>query len=510
MSAPATRKSPTRRIAPAAMVFALAALAGGGGWALHSEAVLAALLARAAAASGGRLVIDGPAGTLMGPLSATRVRWTDTDVAIDAQDVSLDWALAPLLSGTLKVSPVHVGRLDVAVAPSDAPLSLPASLRLPLKLSLPRVAVDTLAVGEPNAEPGIVLQGMRASLDFDGRAYRVEHLVFAHPLGGVSAHGTLAGDAPFGVALEAQVATTVLDEPTGIDVRASGDLSSLALDAVAELRGASLSGRASLAPTAQRPLSAVEARVTGFDLAAFVPGAPATRIDASVDASAIADRPVRAGEWLPPMSGSMSLRNLEPGTIDQQRLPVESATARFVLEQGRLQVSALDVAGPPGRLAGEAQLLPDGGFDLRVSTEALDLQRVHAQLLSTRLAGSLRVRPRGDALAFEARFADRELTLQADATLADDVLAIADASVTVRGGSGRFRGDVQVAAPHRFNLAGSLSTLDPSRFIDLAPGSLNGAWQASGQVVEGGVRVDGRMEQLIQIVRWNPSDGLLL
>ncbi len=481
MNAPAAPKRPMRRIALAVVALALAALAGGGWWALHSEAVLAALLARATAATGGRLAIEGPAGTLAGPLGAARVRWTDADVAIDAQDVSLDWALAPLLSGTLKVSPVHIGRLDVAVAPSDAPLSLPASLRLPLKLSLPRVAVDTLVVREPGAEPGVALDGLRASLDFDGRAYRIEHLVFAHALGGVSARGTLAGDAPFAVALEAQLATTVLDEPTGIDVRASGDLSSLALDAASELRGASLSARASLAPTAQRPLSAVEARITGLDLAAFLPGAPATRIDASVEASAIADRPVRAGERLVPMSGSLSLRNLEPGTIDQQRLPVETATARFALEQGRLQFSALDLAGPPGRLAGEAQLLADGGFDLRVSTEALDLQRVHAQLLSTRLAGSLRVRPRGEALAFEARFADRELTLQADATLAADVLAIADASVTVRGGSGRFRGDVQVAAPYRFNLAGSVSKLDPSRFIDLPPGSLNGAWQASGQ-----------------------------
>jgi translocation and assembly module TamB len=507
---------------------------------LGSGAMLRLLAERAAIATDGRLSIESPEGSLLGTIRAKRLVWHDgpLTVAVDDAVLSVRWlALAQRRLALGGLSAAHVEVVTDPASSPGAPAAPPASLRLPIGLELPDLRIGGLTVREVGSDTPLVLEDLHAALRYDRRTWTLERLGLRGPFGTVGAGATLGDTAPYPLDGHALLETTVLGDAVAIDARFDGTLTALGASARAVLRDASVSARARLAPFAPVPLAGVSLVLTGLDLARFGDGLPATRLEASLEAEAPADAPPDAAP-LPPLAGTLRLRNGLPGPVDAGRLPVETLEAGFSTRGERLGIERLVIAGPPGRLAGTASLRlaatvapgaagmagptgttgtagvqrgagpapapPPGrtawpAFELSLATERLDLRRVHAALRETALRGSVQVRPQGAGLAFDARLADGEVALEASARWVDDLLTIGRARLQARDGVATFEGRAGTAAPFAFELSGTLAGLDPSRFADLPPGRLNGTWQAGGSIVP---RPDVRASLRLADSRW--------
>lgn len=492
--APASAPRPRRRLRIALVGLAVLAglvtalLGAAASW-LGTESMLQSVVARAVAASGGRLEVESPTGSLLGTVRAARVRWADagTVAEVDGLAVTLDWR--GLAARRLRVASADATRIALTLPVSDAAPAPPASLALPFGLKLDVVGLDVgeLVVRSGDAEP-LRLEALHVAARYASAVWSLETLTVRGDFGALRLDGTVADAPPFALTANALLETRVLDEPLALRASATGDLTALAIDARTVLRDASAAARLRVAPFSPRPLLAADLGIANLDLARFGAGLPATRLEGRLQGTAppaAAGAPVPA---LPALGGTLALRNARPGAIDAGLLPLETATTRFVFDGERLRLEAVTVVGPPGRVEGDATLrVPAAGtrvpteFALRVATEALDLQRAHSALRPTALRGEVRVTPERGGLAFEGRLADGELALEAQARLADATLTIARARLQARDGVAEFAGTAGIASPWRFALAGTVARLDPARFADVPEGLLNGRWRVTGE-----------------------------
>ncbi|MCZ8106993.1 MAG: hypothetical protein O9972_55135, partial [Burkholderiales bacterium] len=484
------RRSRRRRIALVALpILALlvAALAGGLAW-LGSESALRAVVERAAAATGGRLSVEAVRGSLWGVVRAKRIVWSDAGTVASADDLVLDVDLRALGLGTLRVRELTAAHVEVVAAPSDAPAAPPASLGLPMRVELVQVRVGELVVRQAGAQASLRLEDLRASAGYRTGTWTLDALSLRAPFGTLQAGGTIADAPPFALQARVLLETRALDEPLAVDATAGGTLSALDVEARAVLRDASASAKLALAPFAPRPLVSVDLSLAALDLSRFVAALPATRLEGRLQGRAEPEPAGAATGGLPPLAGMLSLRNARPGTLDAGRLPFETLATRFAFDGTRLRLDGVELAGPPGRLAGEASVrLPERAgalpqFKLRLQTDALDLKQAHAGLRPTALRGTVAIAPAGAGLAFDARLADGELALEGRARLEGERLDVEQARLRARDGVAELAGRADVAAPYRFELSGTVSRLDPSRFAEVPPGLLNATWRASGVV----------------------------
>jgi translocation and assembly module TamB len=501
-----SRRARALRIAMAMLAVLGALLAAGLSW-LGSESMLQTLAERGVAATAGRLSMTSPQGSLFGTVRVGRLVWHDGPLTVSVDDAVLAVRWRALLQRRLVLDALSAARVEVVTEPSGAPAAAPASLRAPIALEVPDARIGHLSVRQAGADAPLHLEDLRASLHYDRKTWTLDTLSLRGPFGALRASVTVGDTAPLPLSGSALLETTALDEPVAVDATLDGDLSALVASVRTVLRDASVSARLRLAPFAADPLAGVTLNVGALDLARFGAGLPQTRIEGRFEAERPPNAPAGAAP-LPPLAGTLSLRNLLPGRIDAGRLPLDAIDASVSIGGDRIGVERLVLAGPPGRLSGEASLRLSPAatasapgapaspaargpapvqarwpeFDLRLATERLDLQRVHGALRPTELRGTVRVRPEADGLAFDARLADRELALEAQARWADDTVRISRARLQARDGVAEFSGTAGTASPYRFELAGSVARLDPARFADLPPGLLNGSWQVAGSV----------------------------
>jgi translocation and assembly module TamB len=495
-------------------------LFGLGRW-LGSEVVLHWAAERAELASGGRLSLERAEGSLLGTVRVGRVRWHDGPLTFSVDDASVSLGWRGLLQGRLHVRVISARHVEVVSepAPEAPPARMPIALRLPVPLEVGEVRIDELVVREAGTDPPLRLSGLSAGLRYDRARWFLESARLAGPFGVLQAGATLGDTAPFPLDGRLLLETHALGDPITVDAVLGGDLAATTVEARTVLRDASLAGRLRLAPFGPVPLAGLRLSLGGLDLARFGAGLPATRIDGSLEAEAPPDASPApasgAAPRLPPLAGALRLRNAAVGPIDAGSLPLEEVATRFALLAGRLRLDGLELAGPAGRLTGDASVdvpavvptlaaLP--AFGLRLVTESLDLKRIHGALRATVLRGSLRLAPESGGLGFDARLADGERSLEARARLAAGVVEIAQARLQARDGVALLRGRAGIVAPFSFELAGSVSALDPSRFAEVPAGSLNGAWEARGRL-EPGLSVNGSLRLADSRWRGLPLSG---
>ena len=279
--------SPTRAAAPpppsarrwriaigllALLALSAALVAGAIAW-LGSGSMLRLVAERAAAASGGRLSIEAPEGSLFGTVRARRIVWSDGGSAAAADEVyiALDWRA--LATATLRVSDASAARVEFVAAASDAPPALPASLALPLRVELVRASIGELRIRQAGDEAPLRLEDLRASARYRPGLWTLDTLSLRAPFGALHASGTIGDAPPFALQARALLETRALEESVALDASAHGDLSRLALDARTVLRGASASAVLRLSPFEPRPLESIELSVAALDLSRFAPAA---------------------------------------------------------------------------------------------------------------------------------------------------------------------------------------------------------------------------------------------
>lgn len=384
-------------------------------------------------------------GSIAGGGTIASLQWNKPGITVTIENLSLAWSLRPLLGKhldvrTLHADAVHVRLMPQPEQPDSAPFVMPNQVQLPLRISLP-VAVDRVTIDSVDEAGTIqtqVLEQIQANYLFDGTRHdlRLDSLRYgqSHAQALLRLHAT-------NLALQVRVAASLRDlspkVPFAMQARLAADGTLAGNDAArVQLRliarevahgapapdatrllelleglepqldetGANASASGALAelqlfttvhPWRKQPVQQLQLRAQRLDAAAFSVAAPSTRIsgDATVEPAGSA----AGSTW----GAALSLRNTEPGGLDEGRLPVRqlAAEARLADDLVAIENARLLFAGPEpaGVLSAQGEL-PIGAWmrsRLQLRLERLNLRSLQAGLPTTSLDGDASMTPLG-------------------------------------------------------------------------------------------------------------------
>lgn len=424
--------------------------------------------------SGGRLSIEGATGALLSTLNVATLRWKGDTTTLVAHDVVVDWDPAALARRELHVRSAGARTIDIAVAPSaGGPSALPSSLGLPLAVAVDHASVTTLdyALGERKGR----VTGIAFAYRGDARGHRLDEVALAFPRARITARATLDAASPF--ALAGAVGVAGDDEFAGYDASATlgGTLSRIVVAARGRARDARFDAHAAVTPFAAAPVDTLDVDATGVDPSAFGAALPHATLALTVHA-----RPARDG-----FTGTLTLANATPGTLDADRLPVTALSATFAQQGTVVSLTGIDARAGDGNVRGDAT------FDTaRATTSAtlalagVDLRALHGALVASRVSGTLRARVDADAQAYEGDLADRArgLALAFAARVADRRVALSRARLTAAAGTLQGRGELALDGARAFSFRGTATRFDPSRLGRFPAASLEGALALDGHL----------------------------
>ena len=457
------------------------ALAGWLVWAIHSQSGTAQLWALATRF--GNAYVSGKleGGTVRDGVSLRdlHVRAGSTEVRID--HVEGRWAITR--------GPWHAhfaylraGNVDVILHPTPPipPSGPPNSLVLPLALDVDRLAVDRLAIRQGTSTTE--LKSIAGSLHTDGTHHNVLLDGMETPAGKLAATLRMTGTRPYPLTGAATLATQFevngQKQDASVSAQLSGSLETLHIDATGT--GAKLTAQALIdaTPFGALPLSRAVVSAEHVNPRAFAPGAPEASLSIHADL-----RPDEKAKTLT-VAGPIEIDNAQPGTLDKQKLPLQSLRAQVRLNENDQQLTGLDV-----RLLGGAVLT--GGADvqkghgaLRVDVRQLDLQALHASLERTKLAGPNTVDFAGGTQRVALDLAGGDMRAQAKAVLDAAQVAVESAQVSLGRSRLTLAGTLKHDDAQSFAFKGNLAEFDPSRLAKVAKGRINAEFDARGTLGE--------------------------
>jgi len=438
----------------------------------RSDRLLEWGLQQIAAASGGRISFEGVHGDLAGTPTIDRVRYADADVIVEARNARLDWTPALLALGRLDIASLSADEIDVTVIPSETPSPVPSSLALPFVVNLRELKVPRVVVRDGDAVT--TFEDVRLAYQGDGTAHRLTDVAGSVLGARITGNVTLGATSPFEI-----VGGFVLERPAppfAIEAqgRLGGTLTAIAIDAQAKADPVdAASGSATITPFADRWLEGANARLEGLDLAKLREGFPRTRIALAATAVLGADDD---------FSGGLKAENAEPGPIDQDRLPIASASARYRLESGgRLLLDDLVATAPGGGDARGSARIDGERIELALAVKDIDLARIQSSLRRTALSGRIdtTIDAEGERVAADLSEAGIDLALRGRRR--DDVLTAESFTLRAKGGTASGRGTLALAGAKPFDAEVRLERFDPSALGDFPAASLTGTVNARGR-----------------------------
>ena len=452
-------------IAAAALLGALAcALLVGITWLFGTEAGLRWALAHAERAAGPALRIEGARGTLATTVFIDRVRYEADGTLVEARAVGTHAHVAAALGARLVLEPLHIGALDITIAPggeraSRAPL-------LPFGVRLGEVDVERLRIA-------------RAEAVYTMTKVRFAHLALgpAVPATRVSAEGSFE--------LEHE------RFPLSATLALGGTLERLELRLGLRQEQTAMEVKATLAPFRPQHIVALEARAAPVDPARVLADLPHAALTLALSVTG-SDRGLQ---------GKLEISNAAAGPIDKQRLPVAALRARVAskdLASAVLEELRIELAGG-GVLEGRGELGP-GGFRGTLRASALNLRALRSTLRETALAGPLELDLARDTQTVRGTLAQAGMTVSAEAVRRGDTVDVPSLRAAAQGGELRGSGRLRLTDPLAFEANLQLAHFDPAAFGDYPAGSISGTVQAQGQLAAA-PRID---------VGWSIADSTLL
>ena len=426
-------------------MLALLAAAGATLWLVGSEAGLRWAAARLEAASGGRLRIERPRGTLASGMFADRLVFQDPATKLVAERFGGRLRLPALLSAELSFAPLSIERLTLELGPGDGRPPRPPSIPIGVRLRDATVGRLEIARGDT-----------RLAL----RELRIEHF-------SLGALHSIAGAARFSVADERF--------PASARLALDGSLERLRARLGIALKGARADLAARLAPFSAERIESLELHLTDVDLARFRPALPATALEAAVKA-----RGTRDG-----LRGTLSIANAAGGPLDAGRLPVASLRSDFVtvgMTSASFEAASIEIAGG-GTLQGGGEISP-GHAAATLDAKALNLRALRSSLRRTALEGTLNVAVTPQAQTLRAALSEEGIRLSLEALRRGDTIEIGALHAQAQGGEASGAGVVTLAEPIRFQGRFNLAGFDPSAFGDYPDGAIHGTLELSGALGE--------------------------
>ena len=441
----------------------------------------------------------------------------ETRVAIDRIDAQWQMSWSPT---RLHVAWLKLGRIDArlpASAPSTEPAKMPQSLELPLAVDVDVLTVGELSLlqGPPATSSPLVLSDLSGALHSDGLRHRVVIDKLVTPYGKLQANAQIGGKSPFPLSAEALLEGRWKEEAYAVSATANGSLDQLRAELEANGDRIRARGNADVTPFGKVPFTHLMIDGERINPRLFSPGAPqanltvhaelrpvesvppppqvasprpgqstASAVAAASAASASAPPPTPAPAAKNPLAvaGEITVRNLEPGPIDKERLPVHRVQARVELSELTQTLRDLRIA-LPGRaeIVGQGTLREGrGGFDLDV--RHLDAAALHTGMVATNLSGPviLRLEPGRQSVALDV--AGGEIKLFADARVDEDAVTLTALRAGLGSGTLTADGKLGLKDQQAFDFKGKLANFDPARLAKVAPGRINADFSTKGSL----------------------------
>jgi translocation and assembly module TamB len=255
------------------------------------------------------------------------------------------------------------------------------------------------------------------------------------------------------------------------DLRLDYDGSANGHEIDASFRAAGGSAKLKASLNARAWPTALRAELEGLNLAVIDPGLPQTALRVRLDA--------RGDEKS--ATGNVAVENPQAGPLDDDRLPLARAQARFSTDYSSVSLGALSATlSGSGALDGSGSAsLAGAQFDLRV--RELDLRALSSNLARTRLAGRLEIAAGPASQRVKGTLAQDDLSLAADAERRGDEVVVRSLLARAAGGEASGSGRLRLKALD-FELDLKLARFDPSRFGDYPKGSVSGHVKGAGSL----------------------------
>jgi translocation and assembly module TamB len=462
-----------------------AVVLGGAVWLLGRETTLQQIAERVARASGGAIAITGVTGSLYDHMHIGRLVYKGKTSTITATDIDIDWSPLQFFSSGIEIDRLRVASVLMrTTAKDDEPLTMPASLAPPFRISVADGRLLKLTMVSLDGTKNDV-DDVRVQLYGDKTRWQVKSASAVTPIGRLAADGTVGAQKPF--KLGAKAALTEVHIAPGqpaarLTAAATGNLALFTLALKGTSPNANGDGTVTLAPFEKIPLKAADLRAHGVDPSRFQSAWPKASLDMRVKADIGLQQQV---------AGLLELTNsAEPGPIDRQRLPLKAVTARL---GGTLTVATLDHLlvdlGAAGRFTGAGRIErtgPEGGIetaDIRLHTDRIDLHAIHGSAKPTAIAGDIAAKSTGPVQTFDVALAERNVRLDAHARLKDALVTIERARLQAGRGTVGVTGQGSLKDDKAFKVAATVDRFDPAALGDFPQADLNATANVSGKLV---------------------------
>jgi translocation and assembly module TamB len=473
------------------------AVLGGALWLLGRETTLQRIVAQVARASGGQIVVTGISGSLYGRMHIGRIVYRDESSVLTLDNIDIDWSPLQYFSEGVAISELHVAQAESRAIGPAKPAVMPASITPPFRLSIADGRVNALAlVGEDGTRTE--LRAIKLRLLGDGERWQLKDASAATPFGALAASAEISTARPYKLAATAALAPLPAAAPktaagvkapdpdlvqrsaTRLEILAGGDLAQLKLEVKGRSHYANGDASLVLAPFAALPLRSIRLQAREVDPARFDPAWPKAALELALEAAITGDK----------LSGKLAVNNRSaPGPLDQQKLPLQSASAQLggTLDNASLGGLLLDF-GAAGKFTGSGTLRrqpKDGSIDtasLRLHTDRLDLRGLHGAAISTRIAGDISAESKGRQHTVRAALGEGKLRLDAHATLQDLLLTVHQARLSAGQGSIAATGQASLKENKAFKASAAIKRFDPAALGAFPAADLNAELQANGKL----------------------------
>src|SRR5215470_14185741 len=451
------------------LVLAIAGAAALVAWLATSEGAVVWLAGRVAAAAGGSLEIVQPRGSFGGTVRIERLRYEDADFRVTASDVAVEPVLVAVLARRAVLKNLTAHELEILVKPT--PAKLPASLALPLGVSVERLAIDRVVLRVDPEE--LVFTTVSLAYEFTESGHVVRDLRATTALGALAGSGSLGASQPFPAAATLSLAREDADPPLRVGAKLGGTLAELELALDGEIAKAGIGGSARIAPFAGRWLEDAAVRVADLDLALLDASLPRTRIAVDLQAASRDDGAV---------AGSLAARNAVPGPFTDNRLPLGAAASPFTWRDGALTFDKLAAdLGAGGSASGTARVAR-GRATLDLAVKRLDLRALHRPLRATRLDGTIAASLGESVQELRAKLAQDRVRFEVEGARKGDAFTVKRLVAAAGGRTLTDEGVVGLAGPRRFDARAKLAQFDPAAFGEYPGARINADVTAKGEL----------------------------
>jgi translocation and assembly module TamB len=459
----------------AALALLTGLLIGGAAWFLSSESGLRWAVEEARSRTGGKLKLEGTAGSLAGTTRIARLTYTDKDLSFIAENVEFTWSPRALFSRSLVIDSLSASQITLEIKPGDDVNAPPVSLALPWTIDVQRASIERLYVASGSNR----WRFARLAFRYAGgdKRHALDELAFHSDSGDVSGNIAIDAAPPFVTtgSMSFQASDALKRAKAALAI--AGDLTTLVFSGDVSAVGAHAGGTARISPFDERWLRGFAVSATGVDLALFDSRIPKTALSMTAEGASSARGQVR---------GKLVARNADAGPVDSKRLPILALSSSFEFFAGTATLEALEASlGSTGRVTGNVRV---GGDEARwnLTVRELDLKSIASSFNATRLAGAIKGQLRLDTASPDGvvlgELKQAAVALAFDAAVHRGIVDVRRFRAKAHGGSLEGTATLATSGTQAFSASARATTLDPAAFGNFPQASISGTIDARGEL----------------------------